>query len=263
MDPTLPSLTFSSSSSWDSLKKSARRYESQCYTKLTELSRHASSINSLTSAAISAHSSQSGSASSQSIIDVAESSGILENEISDLLIKLTSTTEEMNKIISSDPQSAVNETNSYTLQRYRAILHDYTAEFKKTKETINSARQRAELLLPSSSSPSSANDSLLGNDRLRPRTDLLLREKNSLHNSLRITDEIILQATESRDSLHQQGQMFGLIRGRVNSLRTKFPVVNNLIGRIERQRKKDVIVMASVIATCICFTVIYIANKPR
>lgn len=266
MDSSLSSLSLSSptqSTAWDSLKKQARKYESQAYTKLTEYSRQAASINSLTSAAISAHSSQSGSASSQTIIAEADACSNIESEISDLLSKLSSTADEMNKIITSEPnnQSAVNETNSYTLQRYRAILHDYTAEYRKTKESIAAARQRAELLLPSHANEK---ESLLNgtSQSLRPRTDQLIREKNSLHTSLRITDELIQQAADSHSSLQNQSAMFTSIRSRVSGLRSRFPVVNTLIGRIERQRQKDVIVMASVISVCIIFTFLYIINKP-
>ena len=94
------------------------------------------------------------------------------------------------------------------------------------------------------------------------RSDQLLREKTGLHASLRLTDELIQQASEGKDALLSQSSMFVGMRGRLGGIRAQYPVVNALMGRIERQRKKDVIVIAAVIATCICFTFIYIINKP-
>jgi Golgi SNAP receptor complex protein 1 len=155
-----------------------------------------------------------------------------------------------------------SETNGYTLQRYRAILHDYSNEFRKTRDSLNAARQRAELLLPAASPTGSLASSTSSPNSLRPRSDLLLREKSSLHSSLRMADDIISQAAEARESLLGQSSMFQAMRGRVLGIRQRFPLLHSVMSRIERQRKKDAIVIAAVIATCICFTVVYISNKP-
>ena len=272
MDSTLSSLSAPSSEAWDALKKSARKYESQAYTKLADYSRLAQSVSSSTAAAVSAHSSHLNSSTSSllgsspaptatSILTSSAQHVDVEKDITDLLSKLSSTADEMARVIALEPTSATSETNSYTLQRYRAILHDYTHEFRKTRDQLTAARQRAELLLPSSS-PTNASSMTSPSTSLRVRSDQLLREKGGLHNSLRLTDELIAQASEGKDALLGQSVMFAGMRGRMGGIRAQFPVVNSLIARIERQKKKDVIVIAAVIATCICFTAIYIINKP-
>ena len=274
MDPTLSSLALPSSDAWDALKKAARKYESQAYTKLADYSRLAQTVTSSTAAALSAHSSHMSSSSSSllssspaptaaSLLTSSQQHAELEADIADLLSKLSHTADEMARVIASEPSSATSETNGYTLQRYRAILHDYSADYRKSKDALTAARQRAELLLPtSSSSPTNAQLSSPSSTSLRPRSDQLLREKTSLHTSLRMTDELLTQASEGRESLLSQTSLFHAVRGRMSGIRAKFPVVNALMGRIERQRKKDVIVLSGVIATCICFSIIYTINKP-
>ena len=294
------SLSLSTSSEhFEGLKKAARKYESQAYTKLTEYGRLAqqtvaashsaiqqqqqlhspaggtsshssSSFSSYSSASTATSDSASLLASSSSAAPSSAASGLaslpshveLERDISELLAKLASTTDDMSRSLSVEGgSSGSSETNQYTVQRYRAILHDYNSEFRKTKENLTSARQRAELLLSSSQLASSS--ALSSTASLRPRTEQLLREKSSLHHSLRMTDELLSSAAASQSSLLQQSSsLFHTIRGKVSGLRARYPAVSSLIGRIERQRRKDVIVMAAVIAACICFTSLYIINKP-
>ena len=290
---------------FEALKKAARKYESQAYTKLTEYGRlaqqtvaasqqaiqHQQQLHS-TSAASNSHSSfstyssastatsdsasllvsspssasSSSSSSSSSLLAALPSPSELERDISDLLAKLAATTDDMSRALAVDSGSSggagslvASETNQYTVQRYRAILHDYNNEFRKTRDNINNARQRAELLL--STAPLTASST--ATSQLRPRTEQLLREKSSLHHSLRVTDELLSTAAASHSSLLQQSSsLFHTIRGKVSGLRARYPAVSSLISRIERQRRKDVIVMGSVIAACICFTSLYIINKP-
>ena len=285
------------SEQFESLKKAARKYESQAYTALTEYGRLAQQTAAASHSAIQQqqHSSSPFASSSSSSYSSAspatsDSSSLLvssppasaqsaaslfaslpspvelERDIGDLLAKLAATTEEMSRSLSAELSGSggggASETNAYTVQRYRAILHDYNSEFRKTREVITSARQRAELLLASASSLGSSSGSSSASS-LRPRTEQLLREKGSLHNSLRVTDELLSTAAASHSNLMQQSStLFHTIRGKVSGLRARHPAVSSLIGRIERQRRKDVIVMASVIAACICFTTLYISNKP-
>ena len=234
MDPTLSSLSVPSSDAWDALKKAARKYESQAYTKLADYSRLAQTVTSSTSAALSAHTSHMSSSSTSllssspaptaaSILTSSHQHAELEADIAELLSRLGSTADEMARVIASEPSSATSETNSYTLQRYRAILHDYSAEFRKTREALTAARQRAELLLPSSSaSPTNAGLSS-PSASLRPRSDQLLREKSSLHTSLRMTDDLLTQASEGRESLLSQTSLFHAVRGRMSGIRAKYP----------------------------------------
>ena len=293
---------------FESLKKAARKYESQAYTKLTEYGRlaqqtvaashHAiqqqqhsgsasyspSSSSNHSSSAYTSYSSASTATSDSSslLVSSPNSSSLsstspsaasvfaslpepsdLERDISDLLAKLASTTDEMSRSLTVDgASSGSTETNQYTVQRYRAILHDYNSDFRKNRENISHARQRAELLLSAEPLAQSAASSSAASS-LRPRTEQLLREKGSLHNSLRLTDELLSTAAASHSNLLQQSSsLFHTIRGKVSGLRARYPAVSSLISRIERQRRKDVIVMGSVIAACICFTSLYIINKP-
>ena len=100
------------------------------------------------------------------------------------------------------------------------------------------------------------------NNSLRPRTEVLLREKDKLHSSIRVTDDLIQQAAEAKENLHMQAATFQLIQNKIKLLVQRFPVVNRLMGKISTTKQKDMIVMACVIASLLIFTVFYVLNKP-
>jgi Golgi SNAP receptor complex protein 1 len=96
---------------------------------------------------------------------------------------------------------------------------------------------------------------------MRPRAEILLREKNALHSSLQLTDDTIEQALNARNRLNNQTTMFGQISGKIKDVGGRFPQVNNLITRIQRSKQRDMLVMACVIASCMCFTIFYWLRK--
>jgi Golgi SNAP receptor complex protein 1 len=249
---TSPSLT-----NWDEVKKSSRRVESLIYSKLSQLTK---SLQETNKAAENKQANNNNNNNAATVNIAGETDAdkqlVLQSEIENLLAELTGLISTMTNFLSSDTNLAANETNEYTLQRYRAILNDYSQEYRKTKETINNNRIRSELL----SSNNNENSSL--NNSLRPRTDTLLREKDSLHRSIRISEDLISQASEAKESLHRQANTFDLMNNKVKLLLQRFPVINNLMGKISTYKQRDMIIIASTIAVLLLFTFYYILNKP-
>ena len=66
----------------------------------------------------------------------------------------------------------------------------------------------------------------------------------------------------ARDSLSSQGAVFAGVRTKIAQLNTTFPVVGQLLSRINFSKQRDMIVLACVIATCCFFMFIYILSKP-
>ncbi len=158
-----------------------------------------------------------------------------------------------------------------------------------------------------------------GSSSMRGRTDILLREKNSLANSLRDTDDVLgsvsaegdmglaehdvrcvssggwggcasarmnrcnldawtlsfivlllpvmfytpmfSQADAAHTFLRSNAAHFQSISKKVTSLSKRFPMVNNLIGKVQTHKQRDMIIMACVIATLMFFTLFYWSNK--
>lgn len=229
---------------WDDLKKSSRRMEGLVYNKLTDFSKAIQQVNT--------HHREEDE----------KKTFALEKEIKELLTKLERMHDEMEQLLSSSSESAQLNTdnNSYTLQRYRTILSDYSQEFKKNLDQFNAYKTRAQLMTQGNGTNLLAQEknSLAVN---KGKTELLLREKNSLQQSLKMTDDVISQAQYARNSLLNQGRVLLGVGGKLGSLGTKFPMVNRLLGKITSYKNRDMIVLAIVIASCMFFTVIYIANK--
>jgi len=66
----------------------------------------------------------------------------------------------------------------------------------------------------------------------------------------------------ARDSLSSQGSVFAGVRGKLGQLGATFPVVGQVMSRINVSKQRDMIVLACVIATCMFFTVVYVMSKP-
>lgn len=92
---------------------------------------------------------------------------------------------------------------------------------------------------------------------LQPKTEQLLREKTSLMSSLHMADEAISAAQYARSGLESQRQVFGSFTGNLAALGNQFPVIRRTIGQIRSKKHRDTIVLSSVLALLIIFTIWY------
>lgn len=137
----------------------------------------------------------------------------------------------------------------HTLQRHREILHDYSAEFQKTRASIKVARERASLLDTVRSEIRHHRDAAQPAGG-RAGDASLLRERNALHHAVRLADEVIGRAQSTQGSLNDQRTMFANIRGNLLTLGTKLPVIGNLIGAIGARKRRDVLVLGGTAGFC-------------
>ena len=96
---------------------------------------------------------------------------------------------------------------------------------------------------------------------LRPRTDLLLKEKESIESSIRAADESYDEAQTTRQSLLNQKEILARVGNNMSTMFAKLPVVNNLIGGIKNLQMKDMFVIAGVISVCLILIILYTLNK--
>lgn len=73
-----------------------------------------------------------------------------------------------------------------------------------------------------------------------------------------MVDEQITIAMETRDHLKSQRETFKMIQTKVNDLSNRFPMVNNLMSKINFRRKKDALILGSVIGLCVTFMIWWI-----
>jgi hypothetical protein len=291
-------ISISSPASWDELRKTARKLESTIYSKLCEFSQSVNEFvqsNStgvsrvpLINSSVDPNSSDSESSallpsSSQSSSSLTLSLS-LESELESLLHSLSLTSEDMANFVQnsltgnssqaldshglSSSHPSLGDSNSYTLQRYKAILHDYSLEFNKTKETLNSAKLKREMFLRQGNSAGNTNNSVDASaassptsSGIRPRNEPLNREKDKILNSVKMADQVLQQAEKVKSVIYSQGQAFRQIGVKMALIAQRFPLVNSLVGRIRLYKNRDSLIIAAVIAALLLFSLIYWMSK--
>jgi Golgi SNAP receptor complex protein 1 len=87
--------------------------------------------------------------------------------------------------------------------------------------------------------------------------DSLQREMEHTRNSERLIDEQISIALETRESLVSQREVLKLVQTKLNDLTNKFPMINNLVNKINFRKRRDTIILGVVIGLCLVFMLWY------
>lgn len=138
------------------------------------------------------------------------------------------------------------------VKRYREILFDLSGDFSKASSTLNRKREQAELFRGASVSNNNASN------KTDPAMEQLLRERNSIGNSLSASSAVIGQASEIHSDLKNQGSSLSSIKGTMAKMGNNIPGLNRLVDNIKKKRSKDDKILAGVIASCISFTLWYL-----
>eukprot|EP00906_Rhabdomonas_costata_P022714 RCo032735 len=171
------------------------------------------------------------------------SSHVLEKEIEQLLENLGKVNESIAALeTDSRAERQLNE-------HHREVLQEYRNCYKNTKAKLKAKRERQELLQSCRRDIQDFKD--------QHGTSLLAQERDSLGKVHGIADQIISTAQMSRERLNQQRSTFGNIMDKTSTLLAKFPVVNELIQKIQRKKQRDMIIISLVIAVCLFLVWLY------
>jgi len=235
----------SKTGNWEGLRKQARSLENEIDTKLVSFSKLGTNY---------ARSSKTDS-DKQPLLGGAESNiESLEKDLESLLTTLSSINDEMAGYAAGagDGRSAAIH---HTLQRHSEILQDYRQEFNKTSSNIASMIEREELM--SSVSDISQYRKESGGTKRNQKIDTLQRELEHTRNSERLIDEQINLALDTRDNLVNQREMLKAVQTKLNDLSSKFPMINNLVNKINLRKRRDTIIIGLVIGLCLVFMIWY------
>lgn len=172
------------------------------------------------------------------------------SDMENLLAKLQKVVEGMTTSLSVST-SAPSPALAHTIQRHTEILHDYAQEFHKTRETVASARDRAELL-SGARSENSLTRNLAGTNG--SATDSLYAERTSLASATSGADTAIETGLSLKEDLDRQRAMFASMVERMETMSENMPAVSKLIGQIRRKKKRDILIVAAVVATLLFIT---------
>lgn len=136
------------------------------------------------------------------------------------------------------------------VKRYREILFDLSSDFNKTSSTLQRKREQAELF--------SGANTQKGSDGTDPAMEQLLRERNSIQNSLNASNMVLNQAADIHGDLRNQGASLQASRSSLAKLTQNVPGLNQLVDAISKKRSRDDKIVAGTIAACIVFTLWYL-----
>ncbi|KAL6098786.1 gosr1 [Pungitius sinensis] len=238
-----------SSNYWEDLRKQARQLENELDLKLVSFSKLCTSYSSSSNRDQRTRDSRSDSVGSSQDMLVS-----MTTELEQLLANLTAVNDKMAEYTNSPGASSHNAALMHTLQRHRDILQDYTLEFHKTKSNFFSLREREDLLGSIHRDIESYKSSAGVNNR---KTELILKEHEHLRNSDSLIDNAISIAIATKENITFQRGMLKSIQTRVTTLANRFPVINNLIQKINLRKRRDSLILGGVIGVCTILLLLY------
>ncbi|XP_022948451.1 Golgi SNAP receptor complex member 1-1-like isoform X1 [Cucurbita moschata] len=223
------SMSMEMPSSWDALRKQARKLEAQ-------LDEQMNSFRKLVSTKVSTN------------VDAAEND--VESGIERLLKQLQQVNSQMQAWVSSGGSEMV----SHTLTRHQEILQDLTQEFYRLRSGLRAKQEHASLL-----------DDFREFDRSRLELEdspgsseqALLKEHASVSRSTGQMDNVISQAQATLGALVFQRSTFGGINSKLSNVSSRLPSVNHILGAIKRKKSMDTIILSLVASVCTFLIFIY------
>ncbi|XP_057488201.1 Golgi SNAP receptor complex member 1-1-like [Actinidia eriantha] len=217
-------------SSWDSLRKQARKLEAQLdeqmhlYRKLV----------------------------STKADDSADKD--FESGIDQLIQQLKQVNSHMQAWVSSGG----SEIFSHTLTRHQEILQDLTQKFHRLRSSLRAKKEHTSLL-----------EDFREFDRTRldleegggSHEQALLKELASISRSTGQMDSVISQAHETLGTLMFQRSTFGGINSKLSNVSSRLPTVNHILSSIKKKKSMDTIILSLVASVCTFLILIYWLNK--
>uniref|UniRef100_A0A3P9QCF2 Golgi SNAP receptor complex member 1 n=1 Tax=Poecilia reticulata TaxID=8081 RepID=A0A3P9QCF2_POERE len=217
-----------SSNYWEDLRKQARQLENELDLKLVSFSKLCTSYSS------SRDGRRGETSDTTPLLNNSTQDRMFDTmsvEIEQLLAKLTGVNDKMAEYTNTPGTASLNAALMHTLQRHRDILQDYTHEFHKTKGNFLAIRER---------------EDLLGS----------VRKDIETYKSVYLADYSII-AMATKENMTSQRGMLKSIHSRVNTLANRFPTINSLIQRINLRKRRDSLILGTVIGVCTILLLLY------
>lgn len=216
-------------SSWDALRKEARKLEAQ-------LDEQMNSYRKLIATKA----------------DVADNT--LESVIEHLLKQLDQVNNQMRAWVSSGGAEMV----SHTLTRHQEILQDLTQEFYRLQSSLRAKQEHTSLLEDFREFERGRLDLEEGGNSAE---QALLKEHASIGQSTVQMDSVISQAQSTLGALVLQRSTFGGINSKLSNVSSRLPTVNQVLASIKRKKSMDTIILSLVASVCTFLIFIYWLNK--
>mmetsp|Transcript_85711 Transcript_85711/g.188194 ORF Transcript_85711/g.188194 Transcript_85711/m.188194 type:complete len:241 (-) Transcript_85711:43-765(-) len=225
-----------SAQSWESLKARAKAMKGELDNKMQELGRLHKRL------------SQAGSKTASA----SDRASALEGQIQ-LVVGLR---EEVERGLGQfeDVSEAMSRMAATTMQstqatRFRETHREMLADFKRVSLSIEHQYQHARLL-PGRKSAAADHH---GGDA----EEGLMNERRGLNTSISMTDDLLEQASATRDMLASQRRILTEAKSKLSGLEGILPGIGNVIGKISDKKNREQVVLSFTVACCLFFTIWY------
>ncbi|KAM9897648.1 hypothetical protein OXX80_002580 [Metschnikowia pulcherrima] len=172
----------------------------------------------------------------------------LVSQILDVLQKREDVIARLNRL--SDSDINISTSKLQQLQRHKEILAADRGSFSKIQARINDERNRNNLLF-SVQSDISAHKQRHVSSAAENANEYILEEGRRVDSANSFAERLLQQAYETRDELIGQQNFLRNASSRIQGTISTIPGINALVSRINTRRKRDTMIMASVITICI------------
>ncbi|RLV91207.1 Golgi SNAP receptor complex member 1 [Spathaspora sp. JA1] len=178
----------------------------------------------------------------------------IKSSIQDILDKRDSIINKLNRI--GETMDNLSTSKLQQLTRHREILHEHKLSFNKIQDTISQDRNRNNLLF---SVRSDINAHRQQQQQVVSETgtggvsahDYILDESQRVDSANSFAERLLQSAFNTRDELINQRQYLNNAQAKMFSTLQHIPGLNVLISKINTRRKRDTLILATVIALCI------------
>ncbi|XP_043707870.1 Golgi SNAP receptor complex member 1-1 [Telopea speciosissima] len=218
-----------SPTSWDALRKQARKLEAQLDEQLNSYRRLVSTKSD-------------------------DTDNDLESGIERLLKQLQQVNSQMRDWVSSGGSEMV----SHTLTRHQEILQDLTQEFHRLRSSLKAKREHASLLEDFREFDRTRLDLEEGGGSVE---QALLKEHAAISRNTGQMDNVISQAQATLGTLVFQRSTFGGINSKISNVSSRLPTVNHILSAIKKKKSMDTIILSLVASVCTFLILIYWLTK--
>ncbi|KHC56863.1 hypothetical protein MGE_05087 [Candida albicans P75010] len=179
-------------------------------------------------------------------LDITPEETIIRQQIEEIFQKRNAVISKLNRISEVEPNLSTSKLQQLT--RHKEKLNDDNLSLTKIINNIEDERNKNNLLFNVHRD--------INHHKQQRNIDgnaYILEESERVNNVNSIADRLLQGAFATRDELLNQRQYLNNAQSQVLSTMQNIPGLNVLISKINTRRKRDTLILASVIAICILF----------
>ncbi|SCU96011.1 LAMI_0F04808g1_1 [Lachancea mirantina] len=139
--------------------------------------------------------------------------------------------------------SKISASKLSQLQRHKEILQEHWQNFRNLRSSIQQERNRLNLLF------SVKQD--LAQQSVQDEDAYIQEESRRIQDSHNVVDSLLTQAWETRDQFAAQRTVLQGAGDRILRTLQRVPGINNVIAKINTRRKKNALILSTLITVCI------------